>query len=416
MIKRELFRELVNHLPKKEISLITGPRQAGKTTLMKLLKSHIEKTGGPTIFLNLDIEEDSQFFSSQEKLLRKIELEIGQNGYVFLDEIQRKENAGLFLKGLFDMDLSYKYIVSGSGSLELKEKIHESLAGRKRVFELSTLSFTEFINYKTKNAYETKLFDFLDLHKDKTKILLEEYLQFGGYPKVVLENTVSEKRNIIAELYQSYLERDILSFLGVQKSASFSSLVQLMASQIGQIINVSELSSTLGIHVTTINHYLWYMEKTYILNRLTPYFHNFRKEISKAPMLYFFDLGMRNYALGSFGSNLSPAETGFLFQNFVYNILKKKIQNTSYRLNFWRTTNKAEVDFVQDHGTEIIPIEVKYQYLPSPSITKSLGSFITTYQPQKAIVVHLGEKFQRKVGNTLVEFLPYTNLLFTDLT
>jgi predicted AAA+ superfamily ATPase len=136
LIKRRIFEDLKAHLSQKEITLITGPRQAGKTTLMMLLKEHVEAGEKSTLAFNLDIESDRRAFESQESLLRKIQLELGASGgFVFIDEIQRKENAGLFLKGLYDMNLPYKFIVSGSGSLELKEKIHESLAGRKRIFE-----------------------------------------------------------------------------------------------------------------------------------------------------------------------------------------------------------------------------------------------------------------------------------------
>jgi len=154
MISRKLFSELKSHLLKKEISFIIGPRQAGKTTLMLLLNDYLMKKGERTVFLNLDIEADKQFFTSQANLIKKIKLEIGEKrGFVFIDEIQRKEDAGIFLKGIYDMNLPYKFIVSGSGSVELKEKIHESLVGRKRIFELNTLSFAEFVNFKTGYKY-----------------------------------------------------------------------------------------------------------------------------------------------------------------------------------------------------------------------------------------------------------------------
>ena len=123
MIERKLFSGLVSHLPQKEISIIIGPRQSGKTTLMDMLREHLDKKGERTLYLNLDIEWDRPHFESQSALLRKIELELGkERSYVFIDEIQRKENAGLFLKGLFDLKLPYKFIVSGSGSLELKRE------------------------------------------------------------------------------------------------------------------------------------------------------------------------------------------------------------------------------------------------------------------------------------------------------
>lgn len=194
IIKRKLFNELKDHLKEKEISLIVGPRQAGKTTLMRSLKEFLDLQNERTVFLNLDFEPDKKYFVSQEALIKKIELEFGkEKGFVFIDEIQRKENAGLFLKGIYDLNLPYKFIVSGSGSLELKEKIHESLAGRKKIFELGTVSFDEFVNFKTDYKYENKLADFFALEKEKTLSFLTEYLNFGGYPRVILEPRFAEK-------------------------------------------------------------------------------------------------------------------------------------------------------------------------------------------------------------------------------
>lgn len=416
MIKRKVFDELKDHLDKKEITLIVGPRQAGKTTLMLLLKEHLEGQGKKTVFLNLDIESDRQFFTSQDQLLRKIALEIGESeGYVFIDEIQRKGDAGLFLKGLYDMNLPYKLIVSGSGSVELKEKIHESLAGRKRMFELSTVSFIEFVNYKTEYRYETNLPEFFELDPNQTQRLLEEYLGFGGYPRVVLEDTVDEKRRIIAELYQSYLEHDIAYLLGVQKTESFTALVRLMASQVGNLVNVSELSNTLGISAATVNDYLWYMQKTFLIDKVTPYFKNIRKEITKASVFYFFDLGMRNYALGTFGTAPISSEGGFLFQNFVYHLLKEKTQNSATRVHYWRTTDKAEVDFVVDKLQEVIPVEVKYKRLTEPEMTRSFQSFLSKYQPKRGYVIQLSKRSEEQMGDTVVFSLPYYQFLFQDL-
>jgi predicted AAA+ superfamily ATPase len=412
MIKRDLLAELIEHLNKKEISLIVGPRQAGKTTLMNLLREVVTKKGKQSLYLNLDIEADKQYFISQEQLLRKIRLEIGDTGYLFIDEIQRKENAGLFLKGLFDMNLPYKWIVSGSGSVELKEKIHESLAGRKRLFTLSTLSWTEFVNYKTKYRYEDNLVEFYSLEAEKTQALLEEYMSFGGYPRVVLENRVEEKRKIIAELYQSYLVKDIVELLGVQKTSSFTSLVRILASQIGKMVNINELSDTLGIHKTTINQYLWYMEQTFYIHKVTPFFRNIRKEITKAPVYYFSDLGMRNYALGLFGAPIPLSDVGFLFQNFVYPILEKMTENYSQSIHYWRTTNKAEVDFVIDKVTDTLPIEVKYQHLNKPSLSRSFKSFLSTYQPKRALVIHLGKEMHVVENKTEVDLIPFYQLLY----
>ncbi|MBA7466552.1 hypothetical protein ES707_01739 [subsurface metagenome] len=408
MIKRTLFNELKIHLKKKEISFIVGPRQAGKTTLMLMLKDYLLKRGENIVFLNLDIEMDKVFFSSQEKLMGKIQLEIGKKqGYVFIDEIQRKSDAGIFLKGIYDQNLPYKLIVSGSGSVELKEQIYESLVGRKRVFELSTITFDEFVSFKTDYRYERRLEEFYLIEKQKTKNLLEEYLVFGGYPRVVLEETMEEKVKLMDEIYQSYLEKDLSYLLRVQKTDSFFNLVKLIAAQTGRLINYSELSNTLGLAIKTLKTYLWYMEKTFILNRVNPFFSNKRKEITKSPIYYFYDLGLKNYAVNSFRNIESLTDIGFQFQNFVFNILKEKIKKSSVIINFWRTKEKAEVDFVINSGRGVIPVEVKYRKLEKPEIQRSMQSFIKKYQPKKAFIVNLEMKKKVIRDKTEIYFMPF---------
>lgn len=408
MIKRKLYSALKAHLSKPEITLIVGPRQAGKTTLMLLLKRELEQAGHQTLLFNLDIETDKQFFASQTQLIRKIKLEVGESkSYIFIDEIQRKKDAGVFLKGIYDMNLPYKFVVSGSGSLELKEKIHESLAGRKQIFELSTLSFEEFINFKTQYAYEKKLADLYSIEIEKTKEFFSEYLNFGGYPKVVLGDTRSEKQNLINEIYQSYIERDIAYLLQIRKTEDFTRLVKLIASQIGNTINVAELSRTLGISQPTIRDYLWYLQKTFILHQVTPFFKNVRKEIAKSPLFYFYDLGFRNHALGTFGNLEKSYDLGFLFQNFVYFKLHESIVNTSAKIHFWRTKSGAEVDFIINTGQSQLPIEVKYQTLTKPVLTRSLHSFIEKYHPPQAFVINLSLSAKTVIKGTEITFLPF---------
>jgi len=416
MIKRNLFEDLKQHLVQKEISLLVGPRQAGKTTLMLMLQDYLVTQGSNTLFLSLDFDSDQPFFTSQRNLVNKIQLEIGKSkGYVFIDEIQRRDDAGLFLKGLYDLNLPYKFIVSGSGSIELKEKIHESLVGRKRIFELNTVSFNEFVNYKTDYRYKDSLGSFFALEKDRTRQLLMEYLNFGGYPRLLLEEEQKEKIRIIDEIYRSYLERDISYLLRVEKTDAFRDLIKIMASQIGRLINYSELSSTLGIALQTIKKYLWYAEKTFIIQRISPYFRNTRKEITKSPVAYFYDVGLRNYALGLYGSLIHFPETGFVFQNFVFNLLKEKFLFSPAEIHFWRTKDKAEVDFVINIGQQTLPIEVKFKELKRPEIGRSLRSFITRYQPEVAWVINMELNEKINLDKTEIHFLPFWGIVDTEM-
>lgn len=391
--------------------MLVGARQVGKTTLMKVLQEELEKKGEPTLFLNLDLEEDRHFFSSQLKLLSKIELEVGKNsGYIFIDEIQRLNDAGLFLKGIYDRALNYKFIVSGSGSMELKEKIQESLAGRKQIFEIGPVSFAEFVNLKTGYAYEDRLESFLEVNELQTPIYLEEYLNFGGYPRVVLADEIKEKRMAIDEIYRSYMDRDISAFLKVIKLDNYSQLIRALAAQTGNMINYNELSNTLGISHPTVKNYLWYAEKTFIVQKLLPYYRNKRKEITKSPVYYFTDLGMRNYTAGLFGSLRTPADFGFPFENLVMNILKEKLRFTGANIFYWRTKDGSEVDFIIDYNIQQVPVEVKYRSLKKTAVSRSFRSFIKKYRPHKALIVNLSLNAKEIIEDTTVHFIPFYGL------
>ncbi len=408
-IKRYILQDLIEHLSKKEISLIVGPRQAGKTTLMNILQDYLNKKGEKTLFLSLDFEDDMPFFKTQSFLVQRLKLEFGnKKGYVFIDEIQRKENAGLFLKGLYDMNLPYKFIVSGSGSVDLREKIHESLIGRKRIFELNTLSLKEFLNFKTEYKYEGMLKDYFRIVPQAINFFIE-YINFGGYPRVILEETINEKNMIINEIFRSYMEKDISFLLKIERINVFSNLIKILSSQIGNSVNFNELATTLGASLQTIKNYIYYAEKTFVLRKITPFFRNVRKEISKSPVFYFNDLGLRNYAIGLFGKITETSQAGFLFQNLVYHLLIEKFDKTPATIHWWRTKDKAEVDFVIDLKDRIIPVEVKCKEYAK--IERSLKSFIAKYKPEEAWVVNPGFKETIKIDNTLVKFLPFWEII-----
>lgn len=407
MIKRTIYSQLLAHVDNPEITILVGSRQAGKTTLMELLKDELQIRGDQTLSLNLEREEDILFFKNQLALVDKMKLNFGEKkGYVFIDEIQRLENAGLFLKGIYDRKLPYKLVVTGSGSLELKEKIHESLAGRKRMFEISTLSLEEFVNYKTDYKYENKLNDFFRIETQLSNNLLKEYLLWGGYPRVVLAQKEVDKIATIGDIYDSYLEKDVKQLLGIVKGEEFTKLLMVLADQIGKVANVTEISSTLGIDRETTKKYLWLLKKTFIIDEVRPFYKNLRKELTKRSVFYFNDLGMRNYILNRLDLRNLEIDGGFLFQNLVYFRLKNIVSLEPSKINYWRTLNGAEVDFVINSGSGIWPIEVKYSSLKEIKITRSMNSFIDAYHPRRFTIVNLNLKSQEKVGNVEYEVLP----------
>lgn len=415
-IPRLIYFQLLQHLDKPEISLLLGPRQAGKTTIIKKIQQVLEQKNQPTVLLNLDIIEDRYFFASQHILLDFIEKKTGKRkAYVFIDEISRLENAGLFLKGLYDLRTSHKFVVTGSGSLELKEDVIEPLTGRKKIFYCFPLSFTEFAAYRLEVLNEDSNQD--QVYGQVTKILtiqplrrqriISEYINFGGYPRVVLATTELEKTEVLREIYSSYLEKDIGLLLNVEKEYAFENLVKIMAGQVGNLINRAELSSTLGLAEKTIERYLYLLEKTFVINLVRPFYRSIRKELVKSPKIYFVDPGFMYIAQGILPT-MQPKLTGSVFENACF--LRLRELDLIKPPQFWRTKSGAEVDFViiSPKNGKPIPIEVKTS--PKGTLGKSLISFIKNYQPEEGFVYFQsgsGKGGARVYEKTTIHFIPY---------
>ena len=219
-----------------------------------------------------------------------------------------------------------------------------------------------------------------------------------------MEKSKKMKWHLLKEIFQSYMEKDIKSFLKVENEKAFIHLVKVLASQVGNIVNKDELSNTLGIHKNTLDNYLFYLEQTFILDFVRPFYRNPRKELLKSPKVYFNDLGMRNFAISSFGEFDFRADKGSLFENFFYLYLKEKL-NQSTQIHYWRTKAGAEVDFVVLKGLSPVPFEVKATSLNEPKISKSFRSFLQSYQPEKAYYLNLSLNEKVKFEKTILLFL-----------
>ena len=405
MINRYRKKDILKSLENGKITIIIGARQVGKTTLLKEIIKDLDNA----IYFNLDIEKDSSYFNSQQELLNKIQLEVGQKmTYIFIDEIQQKTDAGRFLKGIYDMNLPYKFIVTGSGSIELKEKIGEALTGRKHQIEMSAVSFNEFVDYKTNYKYTHKLDRFYKIETGKTKLLLSEYLSFGGYPEVVTSITIVRKKEVMNEIFGSYINKDISYLLGVKQPDKFTKLIKLLATQVGGILNYSQLANDVGIRVETLKTYLWYAEQTFIISIVKPYYTNAKKELTKSPTVYFNDIGMCNFSKSNFNTDNID---GMMFQNFVYLKLKTIFEKGLSNINYWRTKDKAEVEFIVHTTNGAVPIEVKYSELKTTSISRSFRSFVKKYAPKTAYIVNLSLDAEIVIDNTNVKFIPYWEIL-----
>ncbi len=410
LIQREIFQEISAHLGKPEMTLIIGARQTGKTVLLGMLKEWLvkqKKVSDENIFyFNLDIIKDWEFFQSQTKFIEFLEDRSEKRKiYVFVDEAQRVPECSRFFKGVYDSKLNVKLILTGSSSLELKTHFKESLAGRKRVFHLSSFSFTEFLQAKDKTLAEIlkKKPKISEISKKQILSLFKEYIIWGGYPRVVLSETIKEKSDILADIYSSYIEKDIVGLLEIKNRLGFSRLTKLLAGQIGQLVNISELTNSLNLDRETIKRYLKALEETFIVSPLIPYFKNPRQEIVKQNKIYFNDTGIRNYALGNFLSLSERQDKGLILENVVFKEISLSL-SVFQKIRFWRTKQGAEVDFLILEREKIIPVEVKSNIKKS-IIPLGLRSFIEKYSPERAFVVNLLLEKKIKIKKTRVDFI-----------
>ena len=286
-----------------------------------------------------------------------------------------------------------------------KSKGISSLDNTKKV------DFEEFVDFRTEYKYQGKLKEFFKIEKQRSFSLLKEYMNFGGYPMVILEEKEEEKRKTIDQIFRSCIEKDISYLLKLDRIDAFVLMIKILASQTGQLINYSNLATQTGLSVPSLKKYLWYAEKVFIIRTVQPFFTNKQKEIIKSPIVYFIDLGLRNFSLNMFGRIENNEQMGLIFQNFVYNRINKETTETLKSINFWRTKEGAEVDFIIRDGLSLMPIEVKFSNLLRPEITRSLRNFISEYKIKEAEVVNLSLDATKRIETANVKFTPYYDRL-----
>lgn len=375
---RKIQEKIRRWLLKEEVILLNGARQVGKTSLLKLLKQDLKKSGieEERIFYfnleNFDILND--FNKSPLNLLNYITIKDKKN-YFLIDEVQYLDNPSNFLKYLYDEHRDkVKLIATGSSSLELKAKLQDSLVGRKIMFMIEPLCFEEFLSFQ-----QSDILTYYNKEKIPQEIqnkfitLLNEYLLFGGLPKIVLTKNIDEKQVLLKSYVNDYINKDIRSIGKINSVLQFNQLVKILAGQIGGLLNIHELTNTLRLSRSEIENYLELLECTFVLNRIKPYYKNVRSQITKMNKIYFFDLGIRNQILNNFSELNSRTDNGRLFENLIY--LELKQETDPERIFFYRTIHKAEIDFVFEKDNIIYPIEVKYRNYYEPVGNRVLNNF-----------------------------------------
>ncbi len=371
--------------------ILVGPRQSGKTTMGKYLCQRLVdmKRRKTLLYLNCDYLEIRDWLKQGVGFIKQAIDQFNlEEPIFFIDEVQRLDNPGLLLKSIVDLQLPIKLIASGSSQLEIKSATQEHLTGRHIEAVVLPLSQTELNDQKAS---------------------LTQSLIFGSYPQIVLSG---QKEILLRQLYNDYINKDIIEILKVGKPDMMQNLVALTAHCAGQLVNYQQLAIDCRVTISTIQNYLSILEKTYVIKAIKPFVGNKRTEITSNPIYYFIDNGFRNQAL----KNLLPVENrldaGLLVENFVFQEMEKyKTQNfQDWNIYYWRTKSGAEIDFIIKHGEEIVPVEVKYQNMRAPKLTRGFRSFLQAYQPRLAIVITKSFTADVEVEGGLVHFLPLDNL------
>ncbi|MEA2104844.1 MAG: AAA family ATPase [Candidatus Cloacimonadota bacterium] len=347
MKHRTLFNKLWKHLPKKQITLLVGARQTGKTTLMQQMHSKLEKEEKRTFFISLENPEILKLLDEHPRNLFQIIPPFNNKRKVvlFLDEIQYLRNPTNFLKYHYDLSQdSIKFVVSGSSAFYINEKFKDSLAGRKRIFILPTLSFEEFLIFKGRGEIASFINSgsIPEIYKSELQKWLNEYLLFGGYPEVVLEEELAEKKLILKEIADSYIKKDALE-ANLKYPDMYFKILKILSAGRG-LFNSNNIAKHLKIQYQTINAYVKIMERSFHISKILPFYRNVEKELRKMPKIYLNDLGLRNYFLGNFKPISLRNDRGDLLENFVFRRFYDFYPVDDIR--FWRTQKKQEVDFI----------------------------------------------------------------------
>lgn len=364
MIKRVLFESLKGKMDYTKAIILIGPRQVGKSFLIKTLMNELNVA---FLMVNGDNPSDRVLWSNPDFLL--IQSLIAPYQLIVFDEAQRIENIGLTVKMIIDAGLNKQIILTGSSALGLGDTIQEPLTGRKWEFRMFPVSWGELVDTYT---------------LAKAIPMLESLLVYGSYPEIIISNA---KEELLTSLAGSYLYKDILELGGIRKPEVLVRLLQALAWQVGNEVSYNELARTVGIDKETVSSYLDLLEKSYVIFRLNPLARNERKEISTTRKIYFYDNGIRNAIINNFNPLELRNDVGALWENFM---VSEKIKSNEYTRNhhkswFWRNKAQAEIDYIEEKNNQYFAYEFKWN--PKKK-THFSSTFVDFYQPESRILVN----------------------------
>ena len=356
-LERKLLKPITQQLADKEFIIITGARQTGKTTILYQIQDQLIAQEKKSVFY-LTLEDPAILGRLNQHPEYIFDFTIrteGEKVFVLIDEIQYLDNPSNFLKLLYDKHhKNLKIVATGSSAFYLDQKFTDSLAGRKKLFELYTLDFEEYLLFRTGDhtlGIELERFrenpSYYSTRQKELEVFFNEYLTYGGYPAVALAENHQRKLDMLSELTGSFLKRDI-DEANIQDKEKFYKLLLILADQTGSLLNINELSRLLSLSVTAVNNYIYILQKCFHIGLLKPFYKNLRKELTKMPKVYFNDLGFRNSLLKLYTPVDLRPDKGALIENYAFLRIKQLHGNDA--IHFWRTSDGNEIDFIIGKG------------------------------------------------------------------
>ncbi|MBU1121444.1 MAG: ATP-binding protein [Candidatus Omnitrophica bacterium] len=409
-IHRQIEGKLKKYVEQFPVVVLTGARQAGKSTLLKQLFK-----GENWEYVSFDQRGILERVKADPDLFVR---DISSN--IIIDEAQKVPELFHSIKWRVDEGLKYKIILSGSANFQLLNKVTETLAGRAGVLDLFPFSISE--KYDGNNILEI-LFSSKDILKAADKIKSSGFIYdeeifhhvlWGGYPKLIEYKDSESRINWLENYRTTYIERDLRDLTQVANISDFQRFYQMLAFQVGNILNLSNLANDIGVTVPTCKKYFQILEASYQYFILKPYHLNIRKRLIKSPKIYSWDTGLCNYFLGntSIKELKGKGTFGNIFENYVMSEIAKQNSFLVRKSNmyFWRTANGAEVDLIMERGEDIIPVEIKSSVKLSDNSLRGLFDFMklkTTKRISLGIVFYRGDKIYRLTDNVLAVPIGY---------
>jgi uncharacterized protein len=359
-IKRKIESTILKYLDSPEIIAVVGPRQCGKSTMLRNILDKLENVS------MVNFEDRTALNMFNKNIDDFIALYVRDKKYLLIDEFQYAKKGGKKLKYIFD-EHKIKIFISGSSTIDMTVNALKFLVGRIFIFQLQPLDFEEYLRYEDEPLSrllqnENSIFRQLGTSKigadadEKLKRYYQEYALFGGYPRVVLAKGEEEKKLVLKNIYNTYFLREVRDILGLIDDYKLGKLIKALALQIGNLIEYVELGKISEFSYPTLKKYLNFLEKTFVCSLVKPYYRNKRTEIVKNPKVYFFDNGMRNIIVNDFRKMDDRIDSGQLLENTVFMQLVKG----GYEFNFWRDKKKNEMDFIlQLENQKMLALEVK---------------------------------------------------------